>query len=105
MNVGGKNYICYLTSRSSPSPPPPSPLPSPPPPSLTPPLPPFPQPTPSPLHHSHLSRGELILDPKMCKEVFHNDQTVLSLEENCLIFATFDLSQNRLFVVLQHNGR
>ena len=33
----------------------------------------------------------------MCKEVFHNDQMVLSLEDNCLIFATFYLSQNRLF--------
>ena len=33
----------------------------------------------------------------MCKEVFHNDQMVLSLEENCSIFATFYLSQNYLF--------
>ena len=64
------------------SPPPPSTFPHPfrPPPPITP----------------HLE-GELILDPKMCREVFHNDQMVLSLEDNCLIFATFHLSQNRLF--------
>ena len=76
-------------------PPPPSPLLSPPPPlSLT--LPP---------RHLPSSRGELILDLKICKEAFENNQMVLSYEDNCLIFATFDLSQNRLFVVLQHNGR
>ena len=70
-------------------PPPPSPL-------LSPPLPP---------RHLPSSRGELILDLKICKEAFENNQMVLSYEDNCLIFATFDLSQNRLFVVLQHNGR
>ena len=53
--------------------------------------------SPPPSLHLPSSRGELILDPKMCKEVFHNDQMVLSLEENCLIFATFYLSQNHLF--------
>ena len=61
------------------------------------PSPPSPLPSPLPPPHSSLSRGELILDPKMCKEVFHNDQMVLSLEDNCLIFAIFYLSQNRLF--------
>ena len=71
-------------------PPPPSPLLSPPPP---------------PPRHLPSSRGELILDLKICKEAFENNQMVLSYEDNCLIFATFDLSQNRLFVVLQHNGR
>ena len=53
--------------------------------------------SPPPSLHLPSSRGELILDPKMCKEVFHNDQMVLSLEDNCLIFAIFYLSQNRLF--------
>ena len=57
---------------------------------------PLPSPLPSPPITPHLE-GELILDPKKCKEVFHNDQMVLSLEDNCLIFATFHLSQNRLF--------
>ena len=61
-----------------------------------------PPPTP---RHLPSSRGELILDLKICKETFENNQMVLSYEDNCLIFATFDLSQNRLFVVLQHNGR
>ena len=70
-------------------PPPPSPLLSPPPPP----------------RHLPSSRGELILDLKICKEAFENNQMVLSYEDNCLIFATFDLSQNRLFVVLQHKGR
>ena len=68
--------------------------------ALPPPPPPFSLPLPPPA-----IRGELILDLKICKEAFENNQMVLSYEDNCLIFATFDLSQNRLFVVLQHNGR
>ena len=68
-----------------------------PPPSLHLPSPPSPLPSPLSPPHSPSSRGEFTLDPKMCKEVFHNDQMVLSLEENCLIFATFYLSQNCLF--------
>ena len=71
-------------------------LPPPPPPLLSP---------PPPTRHLPSSRGELILDLKICKEAFENNQMVLSYEDNCLISATFDLSQNRLFVVLQHNGR
>ena len=67
--------------------------------ALPPPPPPFSLPLPPAI------RGELILDLKICKEAFENYQMVLSYEDNCLIFATFDLSQNRLFVVLQHNGR
>ena len=69
--------------------------------ALPPPPPPFSLPLPPP----PTIRGELILDLKICKEAFENNQMVLSYEDNCLIFATFDLSQNRLFVVLQHNGR
>ena len=66
----------------------------------------LPPPSPPPPRHLPSSRGELILDPKICKEVFeNNNQMVLSYGDNCLIFATFDLSQNRLFVVLQHNER
>ena len=72
--------------------------------ALPPPPPPFSLPLPPP-RHLPSSRGELILDLKICKEAFENNQMVLSYEDNCLIFATFDLSQNRLFVVLQHNGR
>ena len=71
--------------------------------ALPPPPPPFSLPLPP--RHLPSSRGELILDLKICKEAFENNQMVLSYEDNCLIFATFDLSQNRLFVVLQHNGR
>ena len=69
--------------------------------ALPPPPPPFSLPLPPP----PAIRGELILDLKICKEAFENNQMVLSYEDSCLIFATFDLSQNRLFVVLQHNGR
>ena len=72
--------------------------------ALPPPPLPFSLPLPPP-RHLPSSRGELILDLKICKEAFENNQMVLSYEDNCLIFATFDLSQNRLFVVLQHNGR
>ena len=74
------HLLPYFTSEPLPHLPP-SPLPSPPPPpSLL---------LPSPLHplspssltplHPPSFRGELILDPKMCKEVFQNDQMVLSL--------------------------
>ena len=70
MNVGGKNYICYLTSRSSPSPPPPSPLPSPPPPSLTPPLPPSLNPPLLPSTIRTYLVGNLFLIPKCARKFF-----------------------------------